>query len=70
MISDWFYIYVAADNNPKNENNNDVNDREMDGWLIQCLRSKYDDTSLTFDSPCITESIDVIQTYKLNVKLY
>ncbi len=42
----------------------------MDGRLIQCLRSKYVDTSLTFDSQCITELIDVIQTYKLNAKLY
>jgi hypothetical protein len=64
------FDYDDDKNNPGNENNNDVNDREMDGRLIQCLRSKYVDTSLTFDSQCITELIDVIQTYKLNAKLY
>ena len=41
----------------------------MDGRWIQCLRSKYVDISVTLDSQCITELIDVIQTSKLNVKL-
>jgi hypothetical protein len=41
----------------------------MDGRVIQCLRAKYVDTSITLDSQCITELIDVIQTSKLNVKL-
>jgi len=30
--------YDDNKNNPGNENNYDVNDREMDGRLIQCLR--------------------------------
>jgi Golgi apparatus protein 1 len=41
----------------------------MDGRVIQCLRAKYVDTSITLDSQCITELIDVIQTSKLNVRL-
>jgi hypothetical protein len=47
----------------------DVTDREMGGRVIQCLRSKYTDTSVTLDSQCVTELVDVIQTSKLNVKI-
>lgn len=54
------FDYNDDKKNPGNENNNDVNDREMDGRLIQCLWSKYVDTSVTLDSQCITELIDVI----------
>jgi Golgi apparatus protein 1 len=41
----------------------------MGGRIIQCLRSKYVDTTVTLESQCVTELIDVIQTSKLNVKL-
>ena len=53
----------------KGDINNDVTDREMGGRIIGCLRSKSVDTSVTLDSQCITELIDVIQTSKLNVRL-
>jgi Golgi apparatus protein 1 len=41
----------------------------MGGRIIQCLRTKYVDTSVTLNSQCVTELIDVIQTSKLDVKL-
>ena len=41
----------------------------MGGRIIQCLRTKYIDTSITLDAKCVTELVDVIQTSKLNVKL-
>jgi hypothetical protein len=57
-------------NNQGNENNNNViNDHAMGGRVIQCLRAKYVDSSVTLESQCVTELIDVIQTSKLNVKL-
>lgn len=44
-------------------------DRDMGGRIIQCLRAKYTDTSVTLESQCVTELIDVIQTSKLDIKL-
>lgn len=72
----YFNWFISLDNEndenkPPNDNDNDgdVKDREMGGRIIQCLRSKYTDTSVTLESQCVTELIDVIQTSKLDVKL-
>ncbi|CAF3401610.1 unnamed protein product [Rotaria socialis] len=54
---------------PNTDENGDVKDREMGGRIIQCLRSKYADTTITLESPCVSELIDVIQTSKLDIKL-
>ncbi|CAF4269626.1 unnamed protein product, partial [Rotaria sordida] len=54
-----------------NDNNNDgdeVTDSDMGGGIIQCLRSKYTDTSITLESQCVLELIDVIQTSKIDVR--
>ncbi|UJR21808.1 hypothetical protein I4U23_024886 [Adineta vaga] len=57
------------DDDDKNPNENKIVDRDMGGRVIQCLRTKYADTSVTLESQCVTELIDVIQTSKLDVKL-
>lgn len=44
-------------------------DRDMGGELIQCLREKYTDSTVTLSSQCVTELADVIQTSKIDVKL-
>ncbi|CAF4720327.1 unnamed protein product [Rotaria sp. Silwood1] len=69
-----------GDNNNNNNNDNndqntdDIQDRDMGGRIIGCLRSKYANTQVELESKCITELVDVIQTSKLNididVKLY
>jgi hypothetical protein len=64
------FLYLLIElNNSLDNNENDLTDRERDGQLIQCLRSKYVDTSVTLESQCVAELISVIQTSKLNVKL-
>ncbi|CAF3848511.1 unnamed protein product [Rotaria sp. Silwood1] len=52
-----------------NDNNDEITDREMGGRIIQCLRTKYTDTSITLESQCVSELVDVIQTSKLDVKI-
>ncbi|CAF4384070.1 unnamed protein product [Rotaria sp. Silwood2] len=61
----------GKDNNNNNNNNGDdeVADRGMGGRIIQCLRSKYTDTSITLESQCVSELVDVIQTSKIDIKL-
>ncbi|CAF3796085.1 unnamed protein product, partial [Rotaria sordida] len=56
-------------NNDDDDDDDEVTDRRMGGRIIQCLRSKYSDTSITLESQCVSELIDVIQTSKLDVKL-
>ncbi|CAF4446033.1 unnamed protein product, partial [Rotaria sp. Silwood2] len=57
------------DNNDYINDDDKVTDRQMGGQIIQCLRSKYADTSITLESQCVFELVDVIQTSKLDVKL-
>lgn len=64
-------VFILDDNVGVNQDSVDgeVTDREMGGRIIQCLRSKYIDTSVTLESQCVTELVDVIQGSKLDVKL-
>ncbi|CAF3021509.1 unnamed protein product [Rotaria sp. Silwood2] len=69
------------DNNNANDNNNnnnddkndkdtdDIQDRDMGGRIIGCLRSKYANTQVELEPKCITELIDVIQTSKLDIEI-
>ncbi|CAF4176754.1 unnamed protein product [Rotaria sordida] len=62
----------SNDNDNRKKTNDDddrVTDRKMDGGIIQCLRSNYTNTSITLESQCVLELIDVIQTSKLDIKL-
>jgi golgi apparatus protein 1 len=46
-----------------------IEDREMGGRIIACLRSKYANTDSQLEQNCITEVVDVIQTSKLDIRL-
>ncbi|CAF0964461.1 unnamed protein product [Didymodactylos carnosus] len=53
------------------DTNNDVvnlMDRKMGGRVIECLRRKYADSTVTLNPQCVVELIDVIQTSKIDVK--
>jgi Golgi apparatus protein 1 len=73
-VYDFYQRNFLDDDAEKNVEQNEKDngqpvDREMGGRIIQCLRTKYIDTSVTLTAQCVTELIDVIQTSKLNVKL-
>ena len=45
-----------------------IQDHDMGGRIIACLRSKYADTQDQLNQKCITEIVDVIQASKLDIK--
>ncbi|CAF3928857.1 unnamed protein product, partial [Rotaria magnacalcarata] len=58
------------DKNKKDDaKDDDVQDRDMGGRIIGCLRSKYANTQTDLEPRCIVELVDVIQTSKLDIQL-
>ncbi len=68
IISSWFCLDEPNEAN-NDDTDNAVNDHEMGGRVIQCLRAKYVDTPGLLNAQCVTELIDVIQTSKIDIKI-
>ncbi|CAF1219089.1 unnamed protein product, partial [Rotaria sp. Silwood1] len=60
---------TGKNNRTDNHSDDEIISRKMSGEIIQCLRLKYINTSITLESQCVSELVDVIQTAKLDGKL-
>ncbi|CAF1437662.1 unnamed protein product [Adineta steineri] len=70
IITDDDLADESNDDNDKNkEESDEVQDRDMGGRVIECLRSKYADTKNDLEPQCVTEIIDVVQASKLDIQL-
>lgn len=49
-------------------NDGNIEDRDMGGRIIACLRSAYADQSIVLKSECVSELADVIHASKLDVQ--
>jgi Golgi apparatus protein 1 len=50
-------------------NEGEIQDHDMGGRIIGCLRTKYANKNVELEPKCTTELIDVIQTSKLDIQL-
>lgn len=50
-------------------NNGDIQDRDMGGRVIACLRTAYADRNAVLGSECVSELVDVVHGSKIDVQL-